>query len=110
MTIEARQVGDRVVLQVTGRLDAGNASDFEAQCESWISQGFHQLVIDLANLTYVSSMGLRSFMAIDKHLRESGGQLRTCCQSGLVKQVFEITRMNSVIPPHETVEEALAAS
>lgn len=108
MTIQSRQVKDRVVLQVVGRMDAENAPAFESQCESWISQGINQLVVDVGELAYVSSMGLRSFMVIGKRLQDKGGKLRICCQTGLVKQVFEITRLNSIFPPHESVEAALA--
>ncbi len=108
MNIETRQVGETVILQVIGRLDAENATVFEAQCESQISQGINQLVIDVGDLEYVSSMGLRSFMLIGKKLQEKGGKLRVCRQRGLVKQVFEITRLNSIFPTHDTVEAALA--
>lgn len=108
MTIESRQAGDRVILQVAGRMDAENAPLFETHCESWISKGINQLVVDLGDLAYVSSMGLRSFMTIGKHLQDKGGKLRICRQTGLVKQVFEITRLNSIFPPHESVEAALA--
>jgi anti-anti-sigma factor len=106
--IESRQVGDRVVVQVAGRMDAENAPIFETHCESWISQGINNLIVDLGGLAYVSSMGLRCFVAIGKRLQDKGGKLRLCGQTGLVKQVFEITQLNSVFPPHESVEAALA--
>jgi anti-anti-sigma factor len=108
VNIETRRVGEKVVIQVTGRMDAENADAFDAQCESWISQGINQLVIDVAELSYISSMGLRSFVSIGKRLQEKGGKLRICRQTGLVKQVFEITRLNTVFPPHDSVEAALA--
>ena len=107
MTIESSQVGDKVVLRVAGRMDAENAPEFEKKCESWISQGITSLVVDMGDLAYVSSMGLRSFMAIGKKLQDKGGKLRICRLTGLVKQVFEITRMNTIFPPHESVESAL---
>src|SRR5262249_7760218 len=66
VTIESNRVADKVVLRVSGRMDAENAPEFEKSCESWISQGVHNLVVDAGELAYVSSMGLRSFMAIGK--------------------------------------------
>ena len=106
--IESRQVGDQVVVQVAGRMDAENAPVFETHCESWISKGINNLVIDVGDLAYVSSMGLRGFVAIGKRLHDKGGKLRVCRQTGLVRQVFEITRLDSIFPPHESVETALA--
>jgi anti-sigma B factor antagonist len=108
VTIESNQVGEKVVLSVAGRMDAENAPEFETACQSWIDQGVTGLVVDVGDLDYVSSMGLRSFMSIGKILQSKGGKLQICRQRGLVKQVFEITRLNSVFPPHESVEAALA--
>jgi anti-anti-sigma factor len=106
--IESRQVGDRVVVQVAGRMDAESAPMFETHCDSWISKGINRLIVDVGDLAYVSSMGLRSLVAIGKRLQDKGGTLRVCRQTGLVKQVFEITRLDSIFPHHESVEAALA--
>jgi anti-sigma B factor antagonist len=107
VTIESRQVAGKVVLLVAGRMDAENAPEFEKKCQSWIGEGITSLVVDVGDLDYVSSMGLRSFMSIGKILQDKGGKLRICRQKGLVKQVFEITRLNSMFPPHESVDAAL---
>jgi anti-sigma B factor antagonist len=107
VTIERTQVGDKLVLHVAGRMDAENAAAFESRCESCISEGFTSLVIDLGNLTYVSSMGLGAIVNIAKQLRDKGGEVRICCLTGLVRQLFEITRLNHVFPPHDSVESAL---
>lgn len=100
-------VGDKVVLRVAGRMDAENAVLFETQCESCIAEGFTSIVVDLSELAYVSSMGLGAIVKIAKQLRDKGGELRICCLTGLVRQLFEITRLNHVFPPHDSVESAL---
>lgn len=109
MTIDRTQVGDKLVLRVAGRMDAESAAAFETECEACIAEGFTKLVIDLGSLSYVSSMGLGAIVKIAKQLRDSGGEVRICCLTGLVRQLFEITRLNHVFPPHDTVESALAA-
>jgi anti-anti-sigma factor len=108
VTIERLEIGGKVVLHVVGRMDADNASQFEKQCEDCISEGIRSLVVDLADLKYVSSMGLRSFVAIAQELQQKGGELRICRLTGLVQQVFEITRLNQVLHLHDSVESALA--
>lgn len=107
MTIDRTQVGGKVVLHVAGRMDAENALQFEKRCESCISEGIASLVVDLGDLTYISSMGLRSFVGVGKKLKNTGGQLRICRLTGLVRQVFEITRLNEVFPLHDSVESAV---
>jgi anti-anti-sigma factor len=107
VTFERTLVREKVVLRLTGRMDAESAPAFEALCESCISEGFTRLVLDLSNLTYVSSMGLGAIVRVAKQLRDDGGEVRICCLTGLVRQLFEITRLNHVFPPYDSVESAL---
>jgi anti-anti-sigma factor len=76
VTIERRQVSDQVVLLVCGRMDAENAPQFEQQCRACIAEGLTGLVVDLGELRYVSSMGLRGFISVGKTLQDKGGALR----------------------------------
>jgi len=107
VTIERTLIRDKVVLHVAGRIDAESTPAFEAQCESCIAEGFTGLVLDLSNLAYVSSMGLGAIVRVAKQLRDEGGEVRICCVTGLVRQLFEITRLNRVFPAHDSVESAL---
>jgi anti-sigma B factor antagonist len=107
MTIDCAEVGGKVVLHVVGRMDAENSVQFERQCDSCISEGKTSLIVDLGDLSYVSSMGLRSFVGVAQKLKNKGGELRICRMTGLVRQVFEITRLNQVFPMYESVESAL---
>jgi anti-sigma B factor antagonist len=107
VTIDRRQVSDQVVLLVAGRMDAESAPQFEQQCRDCVAEGLTGLVVDLGQLTYVSSMGLRSFVSIAKTLQDKGGALRICRLSGLVKQVFEITGLLELFRVYESVEAAL---
>ena len=100
-------IRDKVVLRVAGRMDAESTPVFEAECEACISEGFTSLVLDLSNLTYVSSMGLGAIVRVAKQSRDKGGEVRICCLTGLVRQLFEITRLNHVFPAHDSVESAL---
>ena len=89
-------------------MDAQSATAFEESCTSWIKQGVYELILDMTGLQYISSLGLRSFVVIGQQAKQNGGTLRLCGMTGLVKQVFDITRVASLFPMHETVESALA--
>jgi anti-anti-sigma factor len=107
VTFARTQVSDQVVLLVSGRMDAESAPQFEQGCTACISEGVTSLVVDLGELTYVSSMGLRSFVSVGKTLQGKGGALRICRMNGLVKQVFEITGLIRSFPVYESVEAAV---
>jgi anti-anti-sigma factor len=106
VNIQATQYDSGVVLKVAGRMDAVQATAFEEECKAWMARGAGTLIVDLSELAYISSLGLRSFVVIGKLQQGKGGHFRLCCLTGLVKQVFEITRLNSVFPIHESVEAA----
>src|SRR5215469_8669823 len=107
LNIERTKISDRVVLAVSGRMDAENADQFEAKCQECIAEGHTILVADLSGLTYISSMGLRGFLAVAKTLQAKNGALRLCCMKGLVKQVFEITNLMPIFSAYESVEYAV---
>jgi anti-anti-sigma factor len=106
VTIQQEQVAGQVVLRVTGRMDAESAPQFEEKCRACIAEGLTSLVVDLGELTYISSMGLRSFISVAKALTEKEGALRLCRLKGLVKQVFEITGLLGMFRVYESVEAA----
>jgi anti-anti-sigma factor len=107
VTVERKLLAGQTVLLVSGRMDAESAPQFEEECRACIAEGITDLVVDLADLTYVSSMGLRSFISIAKTLQEKQGALRLCRLKGLVKQVFEITGLLGMFRVYDSVEAAL---
>ena len=110
VTIERRQVHDQMVLVLAGRMDAENAPQFEQECNARIVEGSTGLLVDMGELTYVSSMGLRCFVSVAKKLQSQGGELRICRLQGLVKQVFEITGLSRSLAVYESVESAISGS
>ena len=109
LTIERREISGQAVFLISGRMDAENATQFDQTCDAFIAEGLSNLVIDLGELTYVSSMGLRSIVSIGKTLQAKGGALRICRPNGLVKRVFEITGLIDSFPVYESVEAAVTA-
>ena len=107
LVIERTQVKNWAVLVLSGRMTAESAPEFERNCKAWIAEGHNRVIIDVGDLAYVSSMGLRSFLAIAKTLEDSGGSLGVCRLTGLVKQVFEITGLTKAIRVYESAESAL---
>lgn len=108
MEILARHEQGFTVVSVSGRLDASTAQTLEKNCAELISAGSSKLILNLADLEYVSSAGLRSVLAVGKKLKAVGGSLVLCSLSGLVKEVFSISGFDSFFPEYESVESAIA--
>lgn len=87
-------------------MDANNSPDFEKACNDWILQGARHIILDMTDLGYVSSMGLRYFVNTGKALTDQGGSLRIVGIHGLVRQLFELTRLSNVFPTFPSIESA----
>lgn len=109
MTIETSLHGKTAVIVLDGRMDADQASLFEAECARVVAEGSTNIVVDLAQLKYVSSMGLRSFLHVAKARQAAHGGFGLVSFGGFVKQVFDITRLTPLFKAYETVDQALEA-
>ena len=106
MDITNRKEGSNIVVSVKGRMDAVTAPEFEKAVQELVGQGEALFVIDLADLDYISSAGLRSILALAKKLKTSEGSLRLAALQDTVKEVFDISGFSSIIPIHDSVDAA----
>lgn len=98
---------ESAVVAVSGRLDAMTAPEFERGCADY-SAG--RLVLDLSDLEYISSAGLRSILTLAKRLKASGGTLALCGLNGLVQEVFTVSGFDNFLPVFADLDLACAAS
>ncbi|HNR88640.1 MAG TPA: STAS domain-containing protein [Spirochaetota bacterium] len=99
----------RAILRVAGRMDATTAPQFERECAALIESGERHLVAELSGLEYISSAGLRIFLATAKKLKPLEGEIRICGMSGLVREVFSLSGFISLFAIYPSLDEALAA-
>lgn len=80
--------GGALVLTLEGRLDTTTAPDLENELGDL--SGVEELVIDMENLDYISSAGLRVILKAQKIMNEKGSmKLKNVGES--IMEVFEIT-------------------
>ena len=93
MTIDKQINGSELTLSLTGRLDTTTAVEFETFLNENLSSA-KQLTIDCANLSYVSSAGLRVLLSMQKKL---GAGLKLVNVQELVMEVFEMTGFADIL-------------
>lgn len=94
-------------LRVEGRLDAGAAPAFEKALLSAIKEDSSKLVINLAELVYISSAGLRALLVGAKEMKAKGGKMILAAPTESVKKVFDISGFSSIFDLQDSVDEAL---
>ena len=77
-------------LQMIGRLDTNTAPDAEKILTDTIER-FDSLILDMGQLEYVSSAGLRALKRAHMAMRRKGGALAVKNVTKAVMEVFEIT-------------------
>ncbi len=95
MQINQKQVGDELVISLEGRLDTTTAPSFEAVINT-ISDSVKNLVIDMHNVEYVSSAGLRVLLAIQKKMNNVG-TLKLTGVNETVMEVFQMTGFSDIL-------------
>ena len=74
---------------------------------NWIDSGQIRFIIDLNELDYISSAGLRSILVASKQLKAKSGRLSLCALKGSVKDVFDISGLTLLIPIYESLKAAI---
>ena len=64
------------------------------------------VVLDLADVTYVNSSFMSALLASQSNLSRRGGQLVLCHVPETLQKIFTVTRLNSVFRTFLTVDDA----
>jgi anti-sigma B factor antagonist len=88
---------DGVELTVIGRLDAESAGELRDAVAAEVRRGEHQISLDLAGVTFLSSAGIRVLFETQREARAAGGECLVCRASGPVQKVLELTRLDRIL-------------
>ena len=97
MTITENKSANSLELVIGGRLDTGTAPELEAKLKQ-IAKDTQTLYLNLANVQYISSAGLRVVLLAHKLMLPTGGKMIIRQPSAFAKQVLEATGMDSIHP------------
>jgi anti-anti-sigma factor len=101
--------GDVCVLTLSGRFDSGAAPLFDAWFAEQDKPENNRYLLDLAEVSYITSAGLRSLLKLLKLLEGRGGKLVLCCVAAPVQDLFKIAGFSGFLTICETREAALDA-
>ncbi len=109
MEISTERKGSVLVATTEERIDGVNARAFQDALQAAIEDTDRAVIIDLSQLTYISSAGLRVILLIARTLQRQDGNLAVCSLSDPVLEVFQISGFDQIIKTYGTQEEAVSA-
>lgn len=110
MEIKQSSVNGHVVLSLGGQIDSTASSLFEETMVSLIASGTNNMIIDFAQVKFISSAGLRVLLLAAKKVKPYGGKVTLCNLSRDVKEVFDISGFSVLFSIYETLDEAIKNS
>jgi anti-sigma B factor antagonist len=100
---------DVTIVRLSGELDSMNVSDLSQAFNGLLNGGHILFVMDLSGLEFIDSAGLGGLVAIWERSMERGCFVTIGTQSPRVKEVLQITGLNSVLKSFDTVPAAQEA-
>jgi len=108
MTIEINALSDSIeIIKVEGYLDAHTFEQLDNCMLDLFSKGKVRLVVDLADVDYISSAGAGVFIGNIGRAQDSGGNIVLLNPSENVKEVFELLGLTQIFTLVSTKSEAL---
>ena len=101
-----------VVLQLKGRLDPTTTALLDQRLRALYAEGRSCFILGCADLSYLSSAGLKVLLAMRKLLvqRTPPGSLRLAAPKPHVLDVLQLSGLDTCFPIHTSLPAALAAA
>jgi len=109
MTIQERVVNSVAVLDLGGRLVLGDGDEaLKQKIQALLAGGSTNVILNLAEVSYVDSAGLGSLVAVCLDARKLGGAIKLHSASKRLHDLFVMSRLVNVLDISESESHALA--
>ena len=108
MELQTADLGPTAVcLQVTGRLDTPGVDAIEARFGQAARTSGKHVLVDLGNVSFVSSMGVRMLISTARALQALHKRMVLFSPQPLVREMLDTVALDQIIPVASNQAEAL---
>jgi anti-sigma B factor antagonist len=108
MNITEREQNGITIFALEGRVDSEGAVDLDLALQAATSEGKHKMILDMSEVRYINSAGLRTLADILTQNKNNGGDLKLINLNPKVRRVFQIIGFDKFFAIYPAIEEALA--
>jgi anti-anti-sigma factor len=98
LSVDLTEEGDLTILIVRGELDAYSAPTLDAAFDQALADGAQHLVLDLTEVGFIDSSGLRSMIRARKEVDNAPGALRIRNPQPATVRLLDITGLTDHLP------------
>jgi len=106
MRITATKESEYYTIAIEGDLDASSSIQLDQAIAEAVSKNENKIIVDCAELSYISSAGLGVFMSYIQDFNNNNISLVLCNLSEKVKNVFQILGLDELIRIVNSKEDA----
>jgi anti-sigma B factor antagonist len=108
MKISDSKKDNIVIISLAGKVMGGpDAEKFHAKVHELIESGAKKIVIDLAKVEWMSSVGLGMLISALTALKNNNGELRLANVTDNIESLLTITRLVTIFDVFDSLDEAL---
>ncbi|NQT00096.1 MAG: STAS domain-containing protein [Candidatus Omnitrophica bacterium] len=107
MQITQREVGQAVILDLSGEIDINTSPEVRLAFDELLKQEKKKVLLNFAEVAYIDSSGLATLVEMLQRLKRYAGALRLASVSEKVRGLFEITKLDKLFGIFPNVDEAL---
>lgn len=106
MRVLVKNSGDIAIVEVEGSIDSKTAPDLQQSILEIIDET-HKIILDLSQVSFVSSAGLRVLLLVYRQLKAKDGKVVLVGVSEEIKEVMFMTGFINFFEINSTTEEAI---
>lgn len=95
MNVSKKAEGTKLTIVISGRVDTTTAPELENEIKSSY-EGITELVLDFAEVKYISSAGLRVLLSAQKVMAKQGS-MKLINVSSDIMEIFEVTGFSDIL-------------
>lgn len=108
MDLQNKRVDGGIIIYLAGRLDVHLSADIEKEINKLIKQNPNaNLIMNLEDVEYMSSSGLRIFVSTMRILKDNDKTLKLCNINSAVKKIFEVVELMDMFDIHDSEDDAV---
>ena len=97
------------LMRVAGRVDSNTAPELDDKLKELASNGRHNIVLELSQVDYMSSAGLRALVSANKECQRNRGDVRLSSPSERVAEVLDLAGLNELFQTYEDTTQAVGS-
>lgn len=107
MSLKIEDKGKAKVVSLSGKMDVGLSMTVESELEELVDSGGINLILEISNVEYLSSSGIRVFIAIMRKIKDKQGKIVLADVPETIKKILRTVDLENLFEVYDSVDKAL---